>query len=191
VLYPSRYIFVGLALAACLAAEAAAVPPAAPQVDPCQQFDTNAVSAAVKGWFGPSVTLNVYPVAGRGSGTCGFSAETPKHFDITIFYAPVANVEMYGFRQPTPADNTPVAGLGDAPSLRRSRTLGTVTNRKTSLFSRAGPCWYSTSPWIRALPSSPRRSLRSSPLRNLCPKCERIPCLNSEAWIPSIYGRSL
>jgi hypothetical protein len=114
VLYASRYILVGLVMAACFAAEATALPPAAPQVDPCKQFDTSAVSAAVKAWFGPSVTLNVYPVAGHGSGTCGFSAETPKHFDITIFYAPVANVEMYGFHQPTPADNTPVAGLGDA-----------------------------------------------------------------------------
>jgi hypothetical protein len=113
-LYASRYIFVGLAMAACFAAEATAVPPVAPQVDPCKQFDTSAVGTAVKVWFGPSVTLDVYPVAGRGSGTCGFSAETPKHFDITIFYAPVANVEMYGFHQPTPAGNTPVAGLGDA-----------------------------------------------------------------------------
>jgi hypothetical protein len=113
-IYLSRTIFLSLVMAACFAATATAVPPPGPQVDPCKQFDTAAVSAAIKAWFGPSVALSVYPVPGRGSGTCCFSAETPRHLDITIFYAPVANVAMYGFHQPTPAGNTPVAGLGDA-----------------------------------------------------------------------------
>jgi hypothetical protein len=91
---------------------ATAAPPPA-QVDACKMIDLASVNAAARAWFGVPVTLAQVSATGARGGTCGFSTDTPKHIDITIFYAPSANASMYGLGQPTPPDETPVSGTGD------------------------------------------------------------------------------
>jgi hypothetical protein len=104
----------GLLLALWIAGltSATAAPPPA-QVDACKMIDLSSINAAAKTWFGAPVTLAEISTPGARGGTCGFITDTPKHIDITIFYAPLANASMYGLGQPPPPDETPVSGAGD------------------------------------------------------------------------------
>jgi hypothetical protein len=109
-LFRSAGLFLGLWMAGFIPASAA--PPPA-QVDACKMLDPASANAAAKAWFGAPGTLAVVAAPGARGGSCGFQTETPKHIDITIFYAPSANASMYGLGQPTPSGETPVSGAGD------------------------------------------------------------------------------
>lgn len=109
-IFRSAGLLLGLWMAGFIPATAA--PPPA-QVDACKMIDPTSVNAAARAWFGLPVTLAQVSATGARGGTCGFTADTPKHIDITIFYAPSANASMYGLGQPTPSDETLVSGAGD------------------------------------------------------------------------------
>jgi hypothetical protein len=104
----------GLLLGLCMAGfiPATAAPPPA-QVDACKMIDPASVNAAARIWFGLPVTLAQISSTGPRAATCDFQTDTPKHIDITIFYAPSANASMYGLGEPTSSDETPVSGAGD------------------------------------------------------------------------------
>jgi hypothetical protein len=105
---PTRYLALLFTLAA-LTRTASSAAPAAPQIDACKLTDKATVAATL----GVALTSMDSTPGARG-GTCDFTTEPPKHLDITIFYAPIANPGMYGFNQPTPPNNIAIPNLGDA-----------------------------------------------------------------------------
>lgn len=92
-----RFVLVSVCMGVALTG---AVPASAQRkvVDACKL----ARAADVAELFGGGVKLEVDSATGPRAGTCDFSTETPKHIDVVLFYAPVANVEMYGFTNPPP-----------------------------------------------------------------------------------------
>lgn len=92
----------------------------AAQVDACKLIDTAAVNAAATAWFGVPLSLKPSPTPGAHGGTCDFETDSPKHIDFSIFYAPRANANMYGFNRPTPQGDVPVSHLGDAALFRQT-----------------------------------------------------------------------
>ena len=85
----------------------------AAQVDACKLMDAAAVNAAAKAWFGATAALTLVAAPGPRGGTCEYYTDSPRHIDLTIFYAPVANPGFYGLDLPAPKNETPVSGVGD------------------------------------------------------------------------------
>jgi hypothetical protein len=108
--FRSATLLLGGVIAGCMAADAA--PPPA-QVDACKLIDAAAVNSAAKAWLGATTALEGNSAPGARGGSCGFTTESPKHIDFTIFYAPAGNPEAYGLGSTAPPGETPVSGVGD------------------------------------------------------------------------------
>lgn len=107
---PFRYAALLLAAAAVLTA----TPSVAAPVDACTLVDAAAINAAASAWFHTPLKLQQSTVVDARAGTCFFQTESPKHINISFFYAPRANAPMYGFNRPLGPGDIAVPNLGNA-----------------------------------------------------------------------------
>lgn len=94
-----------------LAAELTAAAQA--KIDACKKIDAAAVTAAASAWFGAPVKLNINSAQGTTAGTCDYQTDSPKHIDISVYYAPSVNVQSYGLGENLKPGESLVTGVGD------------------------------------------------------------------------------
>ncbi|MFC5864424.1 hypothetical protein ACFPT7_19110 [Acidicapsa dinghuensis] len=150
-------------LAGCLTAGAQA------RIDACKKIDAAAVNAAASAWFGAPVTFTVNSAMGTTAGTCDYATQTPKHIEISIYYAPDVNVQMYGLGQNLQPGESLVTGVGDKAVFGLDNNSGNYKSEKLSIL-KGKAVMVLTMTLDKKLPTVPKEKLADFGTKQLVPK---------------------
>jgi hypothetical protein len=139
-------------------------------IDACKRIDAAAVSAAASSWFSAPVKFTVNSAAGSTAGTCDFQTQSPRHIEVSVYYAPNVNMQTYGLGQNLQPGESLVAGVGDKAVFGAEDNSGSTYKTEKLSFLKGHAAMILTLNLDRKLPSVAKDKLADFAKQLLVPK---------------------